>query len=155
VLIPLLLLVVYEKVNISSLTDELAQIQSQISKVESERQGYGSQAPRVEKFTAMQKKIEDELETIHSLAKFRLQDVKALDSLQSLLPAQTWLKKVTIQGTTVRIEGYTSAEEGVSELIRLLSDSAFFSSIEPKSTTQEELATGSVKRFEIEFKVGK
>jgi Tfp pilus assembly protein PilN len=154
ILIPALL-ILYEKFNLSVVRDELSSVQAQIQKAERERQSYGDTGPRVEKFTQQKVKIDRELETIRNLGKGRLQYVKALDALQSLMPAHCWLRKVSIKGGSVKIDGYTNAEDGVAELIRALNDSAYFSKVEPKLTAQEELPTGSAKRFDIEFKVGK
>lgn len=53
------------------------------------------------------------------------------------------------------MDGYTTSNDGVSELIRSLEANIYFSKVEPKFTEQETWASGSVKKFELEFRIGK
>lgn len=148
------LLLAYEKFNASVLQTELQRVQRQIDAIEEQKQSFGSAAPRIEEFTKEKRIIDKQLETIRGLAKIRLREVKALDALQSLLPARTWLHELSIDAGAVKLVGYTTSEEGVSEFIRAL-DESVFSKVMPKSAVQVDLPTGPVKKFELEFRVGK
>jgi hypothetical protein len=148
-------LIAYEKTSLSDLEAELVNLQNKLTEVQAEREKYGDQGPRVEKHTKEKKKIEEETEIVKDLARLRLREVKSLDALQSLIPQRTWIRKVAISGNTVRLDGYSASDSGVSDFIRALENSVFFSRVEPKSTSQEMLRTGPVKRFELEFRVGK
>jgi Tfp pilus assembly protein PilN len=148
-------LIAYEKTSVSDLETEMANLQNRLVEVQTERERFGDQGPRVEKHSKEKKKIEEETEIVKDIARVRLREVKSFDALQSLIPQRTWIKKVAISGNTVSLEGYSATDSGVSDFIRALENSVFFSRVEPKSTSQEMLRTGPVKRFELEFRVGK
>ena len=150
-----ILLYVYETFNLSTLRGELVAVQTAIQGIEAEKSKFGDLGPRVDKYKKEKARIDEELAIVRGLALSRLREVKSLDALQSLVPQKTWLNKVAIEGTKVKVEGFTTSTEGISELIGALDRSAFFSKIEPKSTSQEMLPSGPAKRFELEFRVGK
>ncbi len=154
VLLPLGLFI-WEKYNLSGLNTEVAVLQAQVTKLQKQISSLGDISPRVEKYTAEKKKIDGELEILRKLSKNRLREVKALDALQSLLPQRTWLRSIEIEGNLIRMKGNTSSAEGVSELIRELERSAYFSGVLPKSTYEEVLSTGPSTGFEVEVHVGK
>ena len=148
-------LYVYETFNLSTLRGELATVRTAIEQIDAEKGKFGDLGPRVDKYKKEKARIDEELAVVRGLALSRLREVKSLDALQSLVPQKTWLNKVAIEGTKVKVEGFTTSAEGISELIGALDRSAFFSKIEPKSTSQEMLPSGPAKRFELEFRVGK
>ena len=148
-------LIGYEKFNISVLNSEYAQNEAKIKEVEKARSKYGDVGPKVERYTKERKHVDEQLAVVRKLARTRLRDVKALDALQSLVPEQTWFQKVSIDENNVKLYGYTMSEDGISILIRALENSPFFSQVEPKSTSQENLAAGPAKKFEMDFHIGK
>lgn len=149
------LLYVYERFNISVLETELQKIQRKVTQIEQEKQSFGSAAPRVEQYAKEKKDIDRQLDIVRGLTRNRLREVKSLDYLQSLLPSKAWFDDVQIEGGSVKLVGYTSTEDGVSNLMRALEGSVFFSKVTPGSTVQVDLPTGPAKKFELEFKVGK
>jgi Tfp pilus assembly protein PilN len=148
-------LMIYEKFNLSVLSAEVQEVEAKVQKVEQEKASFGDAAPIVEKYTKEKKKIDKDLDVIRGLAKNRLREVKALDALQSLLPSHSWISELKIVDNNVNLRGYSTAEEGVADLIRALDQSAFFSKVNPKSTIEEVLPSGPVKKFELEFRIGK
>ncbi len=148
-------LYIYEYFNLTSLQEALIQQQQKVQQIQAEKSKYGDTGPRVERFNKEKARVEKEIEAVRNLARVRLREVKALDALQSLMPNRTWVKKVSIEGNVVKLEGYSSSETGVTEFIRALENSVSFSRVEPKSTVQENLASGPVKRFEMDFRIGK
>ena len=145
----------YEKINLSNLEAELKVQQALIDQINAEKAAFGSVAPRVEKYTKEKKEIEKQVEVVRELTKNRLREVKTLDVLQSLMPEQTWLKEINIAAGVVTIQGFTSADEGVSKLMKALEGSVLFSQIIPKTTARVDLAGVSANRFTFEFRVGK
>ncbi len=146
---------VYDSIANSALEKELAEVQTKLQQIQAEKANFGDAGVKTEKLTKERKVIDEQVDAIRKIARSRLREVKSLDALQSLLPQRTWLSRVTMQNSTVRITGYTNAEEGIADLIRGLESSAFFSKVEPRSTTQEKIGTTDVKKFELDFMVGK
>jgi Tfp pilus assembly protein PilN len=145
----------FEKINLMNLEAEVKKLKEETATVTAQKDAFGSVAPRVAKFDLQKKEIEKQLEAVRELTKNRLREVKTLDILQSLVPDQTWLNSVEINSSIVKIEGYAANDDAISKLMKALESSVLFSQIVPKSTTRVDLPTGSVKKFQLEFKVGK
>jgi hypothetical protein len=150
-----LMLYVYDWIANSSLETELADVQAKLESVKAERAKFGDTGVRMEQYTKEKKELDEKVDSIREVARNRLREVKSLDALQSLIPSRTWLNKVDIKGNLVRISGLTGSDEGITELIRGLESSSFFSRVEPKSTSQEMMGSVALKKFELEFRVGK
>ena len=148
-------LYVYDMIANSTLEQELHDVTAKLESVKAERAKFGDTGVRMEQYTKDKKVLDEKVDAIREIARNRLREVKSLDALQSLIPTKTWLSRVDIKGSLVRITGLTSAEEGITDLIRGLESSSFFSRVEPKSTSQETLGAVTVKKFELEFRVGK
>lgn len=150
-----LALYIYDNINNSALETELANIRTKLSQVQAEKAKFGDTGVRLEALSKDKKAMDERVEAIRDVARGRLREVKSLDALQSLMPARTWLNKVIIRNNVVQAFGYTSADEGIAELIRGLESSSFFSRVDPKSTSTEKINNVSLKKFELEFQVGK
>lgn len=150
------LLFIWEKLRINTLMSEKAQIQQKVDAVEAEKASFGSAAPRVEKANKLKERIETEIKVIQKLAKNRLREVKALDQLQSVLPAGTWLSEVSMDGGKIMLDGFALNEGSLTELLTALNSNVFFSMVQPKGTSLQNIeGLGSVTKFSIEFRVGR
>lgn len=150
-----LLVIGWEKINISFIRSEGESLEQQISKIEQEKASFGDVSPRVEKFTKERDKIEAEVETIRELTGNRLREVKTLDQLQSLVPSGAWLRKVSIKGLEVTLEGFTRYERGVPEFISILEKSAFFTNIRPGDTSRIDVGNAQALKFTLGFEIAK
>lgn len=144
----------FEQVNLSNKREKLTKTNETLTKLNQEKAKYGDAAPRIERYTKEKERIDGEIEVIRNLARARLREVKTLDTIQTLMPPDAWAKKITIEGNYVRMEGYSSSEEGTSNLIRALENSPFFSRVQPRRVAQEK-SSEVLKRFEIEFRIGR
>lgn len=149
-----LLLYGFEKFNLSSIVDEVEALNAKIAAVEQEKANFGDVAPKVEQFNKEWKKIEGQLNAVRALADRRLNEVKALDQLQSLTPARAWLSQIEISDNTVSLEGYSLEKEGVVEFMTALENSIFFSSVEPLGTEEVRLPVGTAQKFNLKFRFG-
>lgn len=150
-----LLLYAYESVSISGLKEELAAIQANTNKVNQEKAAYGDAGPKVEKYTKEQAKIDEHLKVIRGIAKNRLREVKAFNVLENDLPPQVWLEKISLEDSTVRVEGYSNNEEGVRTFFDKLENSPFFSGFQPQGQSQETVNGFKAIKFVVEFRVGR
>ena len=149
------MLIVVEKFKLNALTEQVDVVEQKIRGIEASKAQFGEAGPKIEKYSKEKKRIDQEMDVIRGIAKTRLREVKALDSLQSLIPQRTWFDTIEISGTLIKLLGYTTSDAGVADLIKALESSPYFSKVEPKSTSQENLPSGPAKKFEIEFRIGK
>lgn len=143
-----------EQVNLNDKRDQLTKKNQTLRKLNEEKAKYGDAGPRIERYTKEKERIDGEIEVIRNLANSRLREVKTLDTIQSLMPPDAWARKITIEANYVKLEGYSNSEEGTSNLIRALENSPFFSRVQPKRVSQER-SNEVLKRFEIEFRIGR
>ncbi|MEK7358109.1 MAG: PilN domain-containing protein, partial [Bdellovibrionota bacterium] len=129
--------------------------EARVTAVEAEIAQYGDQGPRVEKYTKERQRIEQHLDGIEAIAKDRLREVKALDSIQTITPLQVWFDDILIEGGRVKANGFSNTDEGVATLYASLQNSPMFSGFEPKSQAQESVNGVKVMRFQVEFRIGK
>jgi Tfp pilus assembly protein PilN len=154
-LVPLLLYG-YQLMNMSSLTEQRDSLNRQVSDVEQKRAAFGDTGPKVEKFTQEKAKIDQQIEVIRGIARNRLREVKAFDSLQTLTPSQVWFDKIEIDDhNLVKATGFSNTPDGVETLYVSLDHSPQFSKFEPKGQTQETVAGNQVIKFNIEFRIGR
>lgn len=151
-----LLLYIWENLRINTLESERTQLQQRVDTVEAERASFGSAGPRVDKANKLKAKIEKEIKVIRELAKNRLREVKALDQLQSVLPAGTWVREIEMSGGKIALAGFAINETAVTDLLTALNSNLFFSSVSPRGTrTVQNSALGQVTEFNVEFRVGR
>jgi Tfp pilus assembly protein PilN len=149
-------LYIYESISIHQAQRELDEWKAKVATLTAEKAKYGDAAPRIEKASKQKALVEKKLDAIRGIARSRLREVKTLDALQTLIPPRTWIRRVSMDGNLVSLEAFSSSSEGVTEFIRALDSSVFFSKVEPKKTMQETTPAGVVvKKFELEFHIGK
>ena len=146
---------VYDNIARSDLEKQLADTRANAEKLTAEKAKFGDTGVKMEALTKEKKVIDEQVDAIKVIARTRLKEVKSLDALQTLTPQRTWLNKISINKALVKVTGYTSGDDGIAEMIRGLENSSFFSKVEPKSTSEEKVGTTVVKKFELEFRVGK
>jgi len=155
VLFPLVLFV-YEKINLSEIEGRQVALHGKLEALRGERQGFGDAGPKIEKYNKEKQRIDKELEIVRELARNRLRELKALDAIQTLMPDKTWAKTLVFAGNAVKMIGFSSVEDGPTQVLRSLESNVFFSKVEPKETsTEQNQQGGTLKKFEIDFHIGK
>lgn len=147
-------LYIYNIFVVSAQQDRLAAINAEVAAIEAKKAALGPTTPLVEKYNAEKKTLEGQLDVLRVLARNRLREVKALDAIQSLMSDKTWLRELKTDNGVLSMSGYSLTDDGITELIRALDSSVFFSDLVVKSTSEEKLDTTVVKRFDVEFKIG-
>lgn len=148
------ILYLYNMFVVSAQQDRLAAINSEIAGIEAQKTALGPTTPLVEKYNAEKKTIEGQLEVLRVLARNRLREVKALDAIQSLMSDKTWLRELKTENGILSMSGFSLTDDGITDLIRALDTSVFFSDLVVKSTSEDRVDNALVKRFDVEFKIG-
>jgi Tfp pilus assembly protein PilN len=130
-------------------------VAAQVAEVDKKKASFGDIAPKVEKFTKEKAKIDKQLEVIRELSRNRLRGVKALDSLQSLIPSQVWFDDIAIDGDHVIASGFSNTDEGITTLYSALNNSPVFSQFTPRDQVETVVNEIRVKRFQVEFRIGR
>lgn len=104
----------------------------------------------VNDFKKEKDKLQIQIDTIRTLSRERLRNVKALEALQALMPEKAWLTSLKIEENKAEIEGKAIDDKIVSDFMAALDENIYFSSIRLKKTADEQSKEGTVKTFEIE-----
>lgn len=154
ILAAIAVLYIYNIFVVSAQRDRLTAINAQTANIDAQKVALGPTTPIVEKYNAEKKIIEGQLNVLRVLAKNRLREVKALDAIQSLVSDKTWLRDLATENGVLKMTGYSLTDDGITDLIRSLDSSVFFSELIVKSTTEEKIENTVVKKFDVEFKIG-
>jgi len=149
--------IAYEKIQLSAKQDELTKVQAQVSEVRTKRESLGDTGPIVEKFQAQEAVLNRKIKTLEQITSNRLREVKLLDAVQSILPSQTWLEKLSIDQGKVEMVGFATDQAIVSQIFTQVDGNVLFSDVKPPRT-ELQVTTGSstpLMRFEFLFFTGK
>ena len=91
--------------------------------------------------------------SIASLSKRRTLVVRDLDHLQTLTPARVWFVELKVNLNTVNIKGTAATNDDVSDFIKVLRESAFFSDVDTVKVEEVKKKYGSVRSFEVNLKM--
>ena len=116
---------------------------------------YQEKIDLVEEITAKRNDIMARVKIIESLDRDRFLRVHFLDELNRLLPSLTWLEGVNETGMAgaFTIEGVTTNNLKVSELMTNLITSDLFESVDLTVTQQKEIAQQEITTFTIQIKL--
>lgn len=131
----------------------LADLDSEIKKVK-------AVMPIVEERKTRVRKIEEEIVLIQNISKDPLRYATLLREVAALMPANLYFSNLSLEpGTqTVTVQGTVNQTEGklplstLSDLMRQLNRSSYFSEATLTSTTKEVSPTGPAYAFQLQFK---
>lgn len=98
--------------------------------------------------------VDKNLLNIKSIADQRLLPVRAFDAIQSLIPEKTWLAEIELEGTNLKISGFSDNSEGLPLFMKSLEESVYFSSVSVLSNSQEMGKSGKILKFQLACVVG-
>lgn len=145
-----IMLLVYEQQAIPELKRENRAKQEQLNQLTAKNTKAAAAVQQTRKFKREQEILQAQIDSIESLKKDRLREVKVLDFLQKDLPEKLWLSRMELNDGKLNIQGMASSDAELTQFMDNLSRSAFLKEVSlvrsSDSTTPEY---GAVKRFEI------
>ncbi len=97
--------------------------------------------------------LESKISIIASLREKQNWPVHILDELSSSTPDHIWLYSFINQEDTIKIEGITPSYNAVSDFMRKLDNSPYFTEIELLNIQQNIIRDKSFHKFKISFKI--
>lgn len=128
---------------------DLDSLQRQASEIEMKITQLGPAVSEVEKFVKEKEQLNKKFEVIAHLAANRLAYVRALDTLQTLLPEKAWFTSLDFDGNRLTIKGDASEDSIILEFVRKLEENIHFGDVALTSAVEVKAATGVLKRFEL------
>ncbi len=104
---------------------------------------------------AVQKKgLEKKFTEVKDILEGRFDAIKAIDSLQSFLPDQTWFEKITLSGEELKLTGTSASADEIAIFLKALNESLFFKKVRVEKIEEIEKESGNMHNFRIKCKVG-
>ena len=147
--LPVLGIFIYEQSMIMARENELTEAKANLESLQKELEGSKEAIEAVEKFKQEQKKISDRIETVKGLSRERMRSIKALDALQTVIPAKSWLTRISIIDGRAEISGQAIDDMDISTFMQALEENPYFNSITLNNSTQVKNQEGAVKEFKV------
>ena len=116
---------------------------------------FGKQVEEVRKIKEEKQRLSSRIDTIREISKERLVNAKAMDALHAIVPNQSWLESLSIEGRQIKIKGMATEDIIISQFLRNLDESIYFSEVKLISSIEQASGQGVIKSFEIECQLGR
>lgn len=150
-----LLVIFYEKTELSAKQQLVTEKQSELSRVKAEIAKFGDAAPMVEKYNQEKEKLDRQISVLEGLTANRLREVKLLDAIQSIMPQKAWLDQLEVVQGKGRMTGYADTDDTANMIYQQLQANVLFKLDAPTSRPERDPDLGEIKKFEIPFVTGK
>lgn len=139
----------YETQNLPELSSTLASKNQLLQSLTEKNTRAQGAVEEIKKFKEDQAKLQRQIDTLESLQKERLREVKILDNLQKDIPEKVWLNRLEFQDQRLLITGLTTNDTELTVFMENLSKSVFLKEVNLVKSTEENTERGFLKRFEI------
>lgn len=143
-------LLLYEQAMIPDLQAKINKLSSE-QRVLAEKNTKASEAvAQTTKFRKEQEVLQAQINSIESLKKERMREVKILDFIQKDIPEKMWLTKLELFEGKFQIEGLAVTDSELTQFMDVLSRSAYLKEVSLiRSFDSSSKDFGQVKKFEI------
>ena len=131
-------------------SSEVQRLVGILEQKQKEKDDLGPAIKAVEDFKKEKDKVQQQIDTIKSLSRERLRNVKALEALQNIFPERAWLTTFKIDENKAELEGSSTDDQTVAQLMTALDENIFFANVRLIRTSETQSKEGSVKTFQIE-----
>lgn len=150
-----LLVIFYEKTEISAKEQRVEEKRMELAKVKAEIAKFGDAAPMVEKYNKEKQKLDKQIAVLEDLTANRLREVKLLDAIQSIMPQKAWLDQLDVQQGKGKMTGFADTDDTANMIYQQLQANVLFKLDAPTSRPERDPELGEIKRFEIPFMTGR
>lgn len=150
-----LCLIIWEFYNSNVKTNQFNKIQNELAKIDEEINSLGPIVNEIEKFLNEKSNLEKKFKIIGQLSSNRLLYVKAIASLQGIIPAQAWFTQIEFEGEKIKLVGESLDDNAILDFVKGLEELIFFSEVVLTSAVEVKSLSGITKKFEIQCTVDK
>lgn len=128
---------------------ELSRIQNELNSKQAEIESKKKDVEQVQRFKADKAQLDLRMNTIRTLSKARLKNVKVLDAIQNIIPTRVWLKTLRLEESKVDVKGQAMEDNDISGFMKGLDENIYFGNVNLVDSRSEKTADGTLKTFEI------
>lgn len=154
ILAGVIVLIIFEQVNISNLTKEKDAVTGKVNLLQTEKRQLEERVKAENQLKADINQLEEKQKILNRLLRKRMQELKALDFLQTSLPEGVWLDSIDYNGLDVEFKGFAATDRDLSMFVEILEKSAHFNQVLLAKSVENKNKTGTVKEFTINAELG-
>ncbi len=107
----------------------------------------------VENFEQLNKTFEQRNEIIEQLSKNKSVPVMLLDEVSNLLPIGVWLEKLTVTGSTIKVNGYGFTNTDIVAYVDNIKASNLFADVYLLQSKSTEVEKVPLYQFQLTFRI--
>lgn len=149
-------LLAYEQQTIPALETQLRNKNQEYQDLSAKNQKALEAVEQIKKFKKEQEALQAQINSIESLKKDRLREVRMLDFIQKDLPENLWLTRMDMSEGRLSIQGLSTTDNQLTQFMDTLSRSAYLREVSlVRSGDFASPDMGNLKRFEISCQMEK
>ncbi len=149
-LVPVLVLVGVFLIH-QSLSRKVETLESDIRKATARIELLKKEIGEVEKFKARKAELQKKVDIISNLQKGRVGPVGVLDAISSATPENSWIEKLTLQGSNVSLEGVAMNNTVVADFMNALTANKRFRDVILGTADQTNVKGTKLVKFNLKF----
>ena len=149
----MILLIIYEKINISQLQSQLVAKQQQVQEIEQEIAKYGSVTSVVQDLIKEKKRLNDQLAVIAQISKKRAFKLMAIKLVQESVLEDLWLSELVVDENVMTFDGLSRTPTSVQQIVQNLNKTEFIERATNKVLKRQRVGNEDLNAFSIEATV--
>lgn len=109
----------------------------------------------IKKYKADEAKLKEQINTIESLRKDRMREVRVLDLIQREMPERMWLTKIEMKDHKLNISGFAATDNELTQFMDVLTRSVFMTDVNLVRTNEKSVEGSLLKEFTISAQLKK
>ncbi len=130
---------------------KISGLESDIQKATARIELLKKEIGEVEKFKVRKAELQKKVDIISNLQTGRVGPVKSLDALSSIIPENSWIDKMTMNGDKIVLDGVAMNNTAVADFMTALTKSGRFRDVVLGSADQATVAGTKLVKFNLTF----
>lgn len=152
-LVATVLLITYEKYNISHLESQLAEKEQLAQEIQSEIEKYGSVTTVVQDLIKEKQRLNEQLAIIADISKKRAFKLKAIKLVQESVLEDLWLSELIVDDSQLIFKGLSRTPTSVQRIVKTLGNTDFVEKAMNRELTRTTVGKEKLNAFDIEVTV--
>lgn len=148
-LLPAVLLFIYEGQNIPSLNAQKVNIQNQLAALKNFNTQREESVNEIKKFKEDEARIQRRIAALEKLQKNRNAEARLLKLFSDVMPEKAWLTQVDIKGGKAKLQGLAYTDADVSVLAERLKSNILVAELGLNELREEKVDNVNLYRFEM------
>ena len=140
----------YEQRELGFKAKQLAAEKVKLDKIKADVGKYGSVTSAVEDIKVERNKLQKRLEVIAKISRKRATKILTISELQSVIPNDSWLTSLSIQGSSIKLAGYARSPSSVQTIVERLTQLEFLESAINNGVTRTKVGSTNLHSFSID-----